>query len=162
MRQLLLGCALTAIAGVANATAVEFNVPVDLRNIIDEASHVVVTCGSWSSGPPPHRFLWSESVEVPLQQGDRHKFYRGVVKVMVPFSGTSVPPGRYRCTMGLRGRGLDSGEFTRYPAAPGSQAVTEVVGNFSELNYQQNASIRAQPPAAPLLPAKQPPALTHK
>jgi hypothetical protein len=161
MKHLLIAGALAGLAGTAGAVAVEFNVPVELRNIVDQATHVVVTCGSWDNTAGSRRFLWSESVEVPLQQGVKHKFYSGVVKVTIPFPGTTVPTGAYRCTMGMRGR-TSSGEFSQQPAAPGSRAVTEVIGNFSELNYQQGISATVKPPAAPLLPGKQPPPLTHK
>lgn len=162
MKRCLIAGALLCLAGAASAVPVEFNVPVEVRNITEAATHVVVTCGSWDPSPGSRRFLWPASVEVPLQQGANHKFFSGVVKVTVPFSGNVAPTGPYRCTMGLRGR-LDSGEFSYQPAAPGSRAVTEVIGDFSELKVQENRSAVARPPLAPLPPLqKTPPTITHK
>lgn len=161
MKSLLTALVLAGTSSAAGAVAVEFNVPVEVQKVTEAATHVEVTCGSWDNTPGSRRFLMSETVRVPLQTGQNNKFHSGVVKVVVPFPGATVPTGTYRCAMAMRTpQGL--AEFGSQPAAPRTAVVTEVIGNFNELNYQQGSSATARPPTAPLLPAKQPPTLTHK
>jgi hypothetical protein len=161
MKSLLIALVLAGTSSAAGAVAVEFNVPVEVQKVTESATHVEVTCGSWDNVPGSRRFLQSETVRVPLQTGVKNKFHSGIVKVVVPFPGASVPTGTYRCTMAMRtAQGLAA--FDSQPAAPRTAVVTEVIGNFNELNFQQGTSATVKPPAAPLLPPKQPPSLTHK
>lgn len=161
MRHLLIALALAAGSSAAGAVAVEFNVPVELRNITPAATHVDVTCGSWDNAPGSRRFLMYETVRVPLQRGPASASFNGVVKVVVPFPGAVVPTGTYRCVMAMR-TAQGPSEFTSQPAAARTVVTTEVIGSFNELNYQQGAPTTARPSTGLLSPAKPPPSLTHK
>ncbi len=154
MKNLLMAGALAVASSAVGAVPVEFNVPVEVSKVIEAATHVDVTCGSWDNTPGARRFLRSQSVRVALQAGQKNKSYSGVVKVVVPFPGATAPTGTYRCAMALRtAQGLT--EFASQPAAPRTLVSTEVMGSFSELNFQQGTSATARPPVAPPpLPAK--------
>lgn len=128
-----------ATAGLsAHAAQVEFNVPVELRNIDPAATHVVVTCGSFGD----NRFLNSERSEVALQNAGTHKQYSGTVKVVVAWPGATVPTGSYKCSMAMKGPNLFA-DFSSRPAATRTTVVTEVTGSFSELNLQQSAHTKS-------------------
>lgn len=128
MKRILAAALLALAAAPALAIQVEFNVPVELRNIEPDATHVDVICGSFGDG----RFLNSQKVSTPLRDAGTHKHFSGTVKVAVDWPGTTVPKGKYRCTMAMKTR-TDYMDFDRRPAAVGTRAVTAVEGDFGEL-----------------------------
>lgn len=149
MKKTLICVALVAASGQAAAVAVDFNVPLELRNITTAATHAMVTCGSWDDSPGSRRFLSSETVSVPLGAGDKQKSYVGVVRVRLAFPGDTVPKGKYRCTVGMR-TADGPAELTSQPAAAGTRSIVEVVGDFAELNTQ--ATVRPGTLLAPTKP----------
>lgn len=156
MKKTLLALALSfALAGATSsawAVAVEFNVPVQLRDVVPTATHVDVTCGSWDPSPGASRFLNYKTVSVPMNRTGKSASYNGTVKVNVPWPGAAVPSGKYRCVMSMRSaQGL--GEFASQPAAPRTTVTTEIIGDFSELNLQARAPT-AKVPNAQLAPAQ--------
>jgi hypothetical protein len=146
-----LALALAGASSAAWAVAVEFNVPVQLRDIVSSATHVDVTCGSWDPSPGASRFLNSATTSVPLQRTGKSASYNGTVKVTVPWPGAAVPKGKYRCVMAMR-TAQSLAEFSSQPAAPRTPVTTEIVGDFNELNYQAQAAT-ARVPNATLAPA---------
>jgi hypothetical protein len=146
MKNTLALIVLCGVAATAHAVQVEFNVPVELRNIDPAATHVVVTCGSWGD----NRFLNSQRTEVALQNAQTHKSYSGVVKVVVSWPGANVPSGAYRCAMAMRGTNLFA-DFETRPAAPRSTVATFVMGDFRELQLQDTKSMIKTAPTAPLV-----------
>lgn len=144
IRRALLAIALVFGAGAAHAVQVEFNVPVELKHIDPAATHVTVTCGSWSRQDA--RYLNYKSVEVPLQNAGTHKAYSGVVRVQVTWPGTTVPTGHYRCAMSMR-TAAGPADFTTRPAAPRTAAVIAVDGEFGDLNLQAAPAATSVPAA---------------
>lgn len=151
IRRALLAIALVVGVGAAHAVQVEFNVPVELKHIDPAATHVTVTCGSWSRQDA--RYLNYKSVDVPLQNVGTHKAYSGVVRVQVTWPGTTVPTGNYRCAMSMRTAGGPA-DFTTRPAAPRTAAVIAVDGEFGDLNLQAAPVVNSRSTAtiAPLKP----------
>jgi len=128
MKRILAAMLLSLAATPALAIQVEFQVPVELKNIDPSAVSVVVTCGQWWGD----RYNTSASTTVPLRDAKTHKYYSGTVTVKLDFAGTQVPTGNYRCVMGMRTKG-DFTEFTVKPAAVGTRAVVKVDGSFQEM-----------------------------
>jgi hypothetical protein len=144
-----LACGLIAFAlpVAAEAVEVEFNVPVELRNIDGGATHVLVVCGSFGDG----RFLNSARVEVPLS-GEFSKSFSGVVKVVVPWPGTVTPSGSYRCSMAMR-TAASLVDFDSRPSAVNTRSVTVVEGDFSELRAGSLENKVKQTPRLPAIPS---------
>jgi len=128
MKRFLAATLLSLAAFPALAIQVEFQVPVELKNIDPEAINFDVICGSFGDG----RYLNHQKVTVPFRDAKTHKHYSGTVAVKVDWPGTAVPSGRYRCTIAMKTKN-DYMDFQRKPAAVGTRAVTLVEGSFQEL-----------------------------
>lgn len=146
-------CAL-ALPVVANAIEVEFQVPVELRNIDGNATHVSVTCGSFGDG----RFLNSRKTDTALS-GEFSKSFSGVVTVVVPWPGATVPTGAYRCTMAMRTT-TSFMDFAVQPAAVNTRVVTTVEGDFSAISAPSidrkviDTKLKTVPRLPPVLPPR--------
>lgn len=148
MKRILAASLIALAATPALAIQVEFQVPVDVKNIDPAATHVEVTCGSWGDN---RSFLNYKKATVPLRDERTHKSYQGTVTIKVDWPGTTVPTGRYRCAMGMIGKNLGpSGEFTSRPAAVGTRATTSVEGSFQEMQGLPRPQMK-QAPTKPAL-----------
>lgn len=139
MKRILAATLLCLAALPAYSIQVEFQVPVELKNIDPDAINFDVICGSFGGGA----YLNYQKVTVPLRDARTHKHFNGVVTVKVDWPGTAVPRGKYRCAMGMRTKS-DYMDFTRLPAAVGSRAVTLTEGDFSELRGLPRPELRQQ------------------
>ena len=128
MKRILAATLLSLAACPALAIQVEFQVPVELKNIEPDAVSFDVICGSWGN----NSYLNYTKVTVPFRDAKTHKYYSGTVAVKVNWPGTGVPSGAYRCALALKTK-TDYMDFERRPAAVGTRAVTKVDGSFQEL-----------------------------
>ncbi len=142
-----------AMPVVADAIEVEFQVPVELRNIDGNATHVSVTCGSFGAG----RFLNSSKTETALS-GEFSKSFSGVVTVVVAWPGATIPTGTYRCTMAMRTT-TSFMDFAARPAAVNTRVVTTVDGDFSAISMSSSGKkvIDTKLQTAPRAPSMPPP-----
>jgi hypothetical protein len=140
MKKILAATLLALAATPALAIQVEFQVPVELKNIEPDAVSFDVICGSFGN----NSYLNSVKVTVPFRDAKTHKYYSGTVAVKVNWPGTSVPTGSYRCAIALKTK-TDYMDFERRPAAVGTRAVTKVDGTFQELRGLPQPQMKQSP-----------------
>lgn len=139
MTRILAATLLALAATPALAIQVEFQVPVELKNIEPDAVSFDVICGSWGN----NSYLNSQKVTVPFRDAGTHKHFNGVVIVKVDWPGTAVPTGSYRCAIALKTK-TDYMDFQRKPAAVGTAAVTVAQGSFQELRGLPRPQMKQQ------------------
>lgn len=144
MKRIFAAALLSLAALPALAIQVEFQVPVELKNIDPDAIQFDVICGQFMNGA----FNGERKVTVPLRDAGTHKHFSGMVTVKVDWPGTTVPRGKYRCTMAVHSKSTGYGDFQAKPAAVGTRAVTLVEGDFSEMTGLPKVAPAQAPKAA--------------
>lgn len=122
--------AMLALPAVSNAIEVEFQVPVELKNIDGAADYIEVDCAQWF--PEARRRNAGRKTRAELK-GEFSKSFSGIVTVVQPWPGTIVPTGKYICTLLIRSTANSANRFELMPSAVGTRDVRNIIGDYSEM-----------------------------